>query len=225
VSAVYLYAVCDPRAAPPPSTGIAGEPLRLLHAGGLAALVGDRHEPRAFSEQDLWEHEHAVEQLMAKGSVLPARFGALLASDTAVQELLRMRGEELLAGLARVAGAVELAVRAAWTQQSAIDSGGREERSAGGRYLAAKLALLRRADALAQQIEARLAPVARASRVRAQADVGTAVSGAFLVATDRVEPFRRRVRALAGELAHCELLCTGPWPPYSFVNAASLEGG
>ena len=47
------------------------------------------------------------------------------------------------------------------------------------------------------------------------------LSASYLVDRDSVEEFRAAVAALDDEHADVTLVCTGPWPPYSFVENAA----
>ena len=127
--AVCLYAICGGEVQPPPGAGLHGKPLRMIRSGDLSAMVSDSPEAsrREVGEAELWQHESAVEELMAAHDVLPVRFGEVLDSDAAVQEMLASRCDEFESALERVAGACELSVRAAWPQERLavrrIDSG------------------------------------------------------------------------------------------------------
>jgi gas vesicle protein GvpL/GvpF len=107
-----------------------------------------------------------------------------------VAGLLAAREEELLAALERVRGAVELGVRG--TGHMPADGTG---------YLMRRVAAARAHEPLAA--------LARASVRRSHPHVG-----AYLVDEAAVDGFTARVREL-GE----DLVCTGPWPPYSFCDA------
>ena len=51
------------------------------------------------------------------------------------------------------------------------------------------------------------------------------LTAAYLVARGRVAAFRRAVDTLDGAYPALRFLCTGPWPPYSFVTACvSVDG-
>ena len=45
------------------------------------------------------------------------------------------------------------------------------------------------------------------------------LTAAYLVERDQVTAFQREVGGLSGAYPALRLLCTGPWPPYSFVTA------
>jgi hypothetical protein len=208
--AVYLYAVCHGDVAAPTGVGLRGGPLRAISAGGLSALVGDEL-PAGRGESELWQHEHAVEELMDAHDLLPARFGTMLSSDAAVQTLLRRRSHELSSALHRVAGASELSVRAVWNEKA------RAPRS-GADYLQSLAETERRAEALAHMLEDRLARISRARRHRVLVSPKVPVTGAYLVAKEMTGGFVAELERLEDEIADATLLCTGPWPPYSFVD-------
>jgi hypothetical protein len=51
------------------------------------------------------------------------------------------------------------------------------------------------------------------------------LTAAYLVRHHRLDPFRGRVRTLSTDYPALRFLCTGPWPPYSFVtDCVPLEG-
>jgi hypothetical protein len=62
-----------------------------------------------------------------------------------------------------------------------------------------------------------LAERARAATCRVRAG-GDLLRGAYLVERREVEAFAAGVAELQDDLADLRLLCTGPWPPYSFTD-------
>lgn len=211
--AVYLYGISEEHAEAPPVDGLQDQPLRLVRSGGLSALVSDTAVSRLQGgESELWEHESAVEAWMCARDVLPAAFGTVLASDSAVRSVLEQRAAEFTSALRRVSGASELAVRAAWLDQHSPTPQG------GAGYLEVRLDARRRAEALARRLDGRLRPLSRAARARVLSDHATAVSAAYLVDRERIPEFRSEVERLADDVREATLVCTGPWPPYSFTR-------
>ncbi len=76
----------------------------------------------------------------------------------------------------------------------------------------ARLTLVREAYEL-------LASHANASRLDDEPDDRRGISAAFLVPRDHIACFRQIVGEVANAHPELALLCTGPWPPYSFVSA------
>ncbi|PZS09374.1 MAG: hypothetical protein DLM64_10650, partial [Solirubrobacterales bacterium] len=56
----------------------------------------------------LWTYEQAVELLMTRHAVLPARYGSTFETDAAARDMLNDQREELIGALEHVRGAVAL---------------------------------------------------------------------------------------------------------------------
>jgi hypothetical protein len=217
---VRLYAVSRAGAVAPGCGGVEHEPLRIVQSEGLAALVGTETGAGvdAITDRGLWRHEQAVEELMSAQDVLPARYGATLDDDGEVCALLERRRGEFDAALAHVSGAVEVGVRAAL-----LDGGGgsqpAEKLESGTAYLHE---LKRREDLarkLAGSIARALGPIARDSRIDSAWGPSGTLASAHLVDRELLGAFRDRADRLARETTFAHVVCTGPWPPYSFVDA------
>src|SRR5579862_4699419 len=117
---LLLYAIAEADAGAAAAAvrggGLDGRPLAAVLGGGLAAVVSEHDEPpRERSPARLREYGRAVDALMAAlPALLPARFGTVLAGPAAARAALARNAGEWSAALARVRGAVELAVRAEW---------------------------------------------------------------------------------------------------------------
>jgi hypothetical protein len=198
---IELLAITDDATPPPP-------PLRAVHGAGLSALCGPAATGGDPDAAALWRHEEVLEELMEGRDLLPVRFGTRLADDGEAAAILVARRDEFAAGLDRVRGAVELALR---VRADAEPTAPPMPEDAGGRaYLAAKVARTRSGDAL----HAPLAALARESAIRPGPEL---LRSAYLVDRAAVTGFVAAVRELQAAHPDLSLLCTGPWPPYSFV--------
>jgi len=77
--------------------------------------------------------------------------------------------------------------------------------------------------AMVQKLCAALVSQATASRLEAEPADRQGISAAFLVPRDRLASFQANVGRIADAHPELALLCTGPWPPYSFVTANAAE--
>jgi hypothetical protein len=212
---IWVYALCEQPDLPPPSVrGLADAPLETIAEGPLVAMLS-RHAnaPDELGLDTLWAHERVVESLMADRAVLPMRFGTRLPSADDVRAALVERRDVLLESLDRVRGRVELAVR---TMPQAASSPPPAAAS-GSEYLRARLAGARTRKALHEP----LAALAVAARCWPERAPGEPRRSSFLVDEPAVPDFRRAVERLQREHPEAALLCTGPWPAYSFVEAVS----
>ena len=163
-------------------------PLRVVPAGPVSVVVGPVPEGEVDAEA-LWAREALLENLMEERSLLPIRFGTRVEDDAAAAEVVAGRGAELLAALERVRDAVELSVRA-------VDRDGTH-------------------GAAVDAVHAQLAGLARE---HARHDGPEALRSAYLVERSGVDGFVAAVRGLQQEHPGLSVLCTGPWPPYSFAE-------
>jgi hypothetical protein len=213
---IWLYAVSERPDLPLPRVrGVAQAPLDMVADGPLVAVLS-RHAraPEEPALDALGAHEHVVESLMAERAVLPMRFGTSLPSHDDVRDALAERRDVLLEALDRVRGRVELALRAMLPAASAAAAP--LPAASGSEYVRLRLARARTVTALHEPLTA-LAVAARDWPERAPGEVRTS----YLVDEPVVGRFRNAVERLQREHPEAALLCTGPWPAYSFVSGVS----
>jgi hypothetical protein len=186
---IHLYAFA--RGLRALETGLEARPF-----GSVVAVVVGASEP------DPLQHGLVVERLLDQAdAVLPARFGERFAGDDELAAAIAPRLEALEAQLDHVAGCVEVGVRIVPRSEPADDEDG-----AG--YMRARL----REQLAAEEVHSALAAKARDS-VRTNRDAG------YLVPRGDVEGFSHAVQRLLESKPGLDVLCTGPWAPYSFAAA------
>ncbi|MBM3474238.1 MAG: GvpL/GvpF family gas vesicle protein [Armatimonadetes bacterium] len=241
---IWLYAVTDrPEAPLPPVRGIEAEELSAIACDAIAAVVSRcARQPMPPTEANVLTHEAVLECLMSDRTVLPARFGCVASDERCARDALVDRYTWCLEALRRLRGRVELGVRILWdpgTEEGQASTrrpqppGGRPDGSppgSGRAYLLARLdeerqweAQRSRAQALASAVHEPLAELAAESSYRLLVTPRMVLAGAYLVECSRVDDFRRRAQDLAFSRPDLDLLCTGPWPPYSFVTDRPWE--
>jgi hypothetical protein len=129
------------------------------------------------------------------------RFGERFAADDDLAAAVVPRLEALEQKLDHVAGCVEVGVRVVPRRSTAEDEDG-------AAYMRARL----REELAAEQVHRELAARARDS-VRTSRDAG------YLVARGEVGGFSVAVERLLESHPALDVLCTGPWAPYSFAAA------
>jgi hypothetical protein len=209
---LLLYAVTDREAGDVDRPGVAGASVASVPYDGLVALSSRHAEVPRPEAAALRAFEDVVEAAADRGAALPFRFGAVMASESEVCELLRERYDEFRRGLECVRGCVEMSVRALADWQPPART------ASGTEYMHARLAPVRRARDLQETFAAELEPLARATRYRRFDWPQAPVTAAFLVAREDAERFQVRVTELDGRGAEARLVCSGPWPAYSFTG-------
>jgi len=175
--------------------GVAGEPVRAVAAGGVAAAVGTvglsefGEDALRRNLEDLdWvasaarAHDAVITAISKSGPVIPVRMATVYLDDARVARLLQDRHDEFQTALRRVTGRVELGVKAYASLKSLVeqaDSAAHEgAKGSGTAYL------LRRRRQLASQEEAYRVAAEEAERIHA-ALLKQAVEGKRKPATDR----------------------------------------
>lgn len=226
---LYLYAIINRPTAPLPAIGGLGErPVQAIAWGDIAAIYSPYDGPAPRAEvAHLWRHEAVVEHLLDTHSVLPVRFGALLPDEAALTALLRERHDHFVAGLSRVAGRVEVSVRALWAAEAPLPASRPAEAESGRAYMARRMAEAqarearrREAQQRADALHATLDRLAVAHVRQESPRERMLFSAAYLIPREALDPFRRAVDALGAANPDLRLLCTGPWPAYHFVDGA-----
>jgi hypothetical protein len=223
---LYVYAITD-LPTPPDCVGLDGAPLVTVGEQPPFALVSEHDDlSRQMSEDDLWAHERVVENLMQVATALPMRFDGTVNDEESLQRVLDERRDEFRALIEEVRGAVELGVRALLPAEPVPASApiGSEAGPGGGgagtAYLLARAERERAVVDLTARVHQPLAELARRSVEGGGGLARTSFKAAYLVDRDRVDEFRARIEELESEIAQAQIVCTGPWPPYSF---SSLE--
>ncbi|WP_459546629.1 GvpL/GvpF family gas vesicle protein [Nocardia sp. X0981] len=200
----WLYAVTAATVAAPEFdeiTGVAGEPVRLIVSGPLAAVAGSvplevfGEQPLRAHLEDLdWlaatarAHDAVVSAAVRRGPTVPMRLATVFLDDDRVRELLDERRADFDAALVLVRGRTEWGVKAYGDRAALMaavaeaGAGDSSARGAGAAYLARRRAQLsaqetveRDAAQRAETIHARL--VRRAAAGRRQATTDPALSG------------------------------------------------
>jgi Gas vesicle synthesis protein GvpL/GvpF len=192
VSPTYLYCLTAHAAPdPPPSTvGLDGGAVRRLGDAWVSDV--DSRSVRATVDR-IRAHDNVVAAALGTGSTpLPARFGQTFESDDDCLAVLSAKKTKMSAGLARVAGMVEMTV----ILRVDLDA------SSGTAYLAS----LARREHAARDLNARLGDCVHESAERAKDGV---VTLSHLVSREEVDTYRERLEGL-------DVRVIGPGAPYSF---------
>ena len=245
-SAVYLYGVVrdgDPLVLDVPP--ISGGPVYTLSHRGLAAVLSDDPLPGyEVTRKNVRGHQAVIDNVMRTTEILPTRLGTVLPSPQwVVANFLEERWTELRRLLDRVAGRVELGLKASWMDLQFVFT----EVVAGDRDLRALRDRLTRHPAAATyegrlELGERAAKALTAKRQQEADDLAGALepnavdirrndpiselmvlNAAFLVDRPRIESFEAAVQDLdrvhAGRLG---FVLAGPLPPYNFVGLGGL---
>lgn len=185
---IHVYGVVDELRELPPVAGVDGAPLERRRVDGLELVVSDGAGTEV-TQAAVLRHAEVVEGLMSRsGAVLPAQFGRPFGDEAELEAAIRPKTRDLERGLERVRGCAEFGLRVAGESVSA---------GSGTEYMRARLSQQHAVE-----------PLERLARAT--------TPNAYLVPLENVEAFQEAVRRLQAEHPELTIVCTGPWPPYSF---------
>lgn len=242
MSATYVYGVTGASAVLPTQHGIDGAQLRLVADDGLAAIVSDVPDGELqMDAKAIRAHAAVLEAVNAEHTVLPMRFGFVVADDEHVRsDLLGPHHSDLSAQLREFEGKVELKLRATYEEERlmreilAEDSevarlrrelhGAPEDATYYARIRLGELvaqAVERKRDRDSAAIVDRLSPLALAVDLAEPTHERIVLSASFLVERSAIERFDQAVDTIGGEQAErMRMRYSGPFPPHSFVQLA-----
>lgn len=244
----YVFAVCH-RRRPPDVSGLAGHAngtaIRLLPAGPLAAVVQPvpaedftedalqrRLADHAELERCARAHHDVVTAVARQVTTVPLPLATLYLGDDRARQALTENAGRFLAALDRIEGRSEWGVKVyAAPAEPAPPAGA----AGSGRTYLERLRRRQqerseRREAVwqaAEQVYAALGGAAVAARRLPAHGDGQVLNAAYLVDTGR----ERELTALVTSLSHdpairgaVRIETTGPWVPYSFVQAGGADG-
>jgi hypothetical protein len=221
VTVRYLYAVVGTHARVPAVTGIAAAPVEAVRYADLQVL-GAELPPSVVAHPDataLWAHETVVEAATeTTDAVLPMRFGSTVRDVPRAVALLASRHDDFARGLERVRGRVEVGVRVVQQDGATAPSPGpRSTPASGAAWLRARREARTQVEALAARVHGPLDGLADEHRRAARVTGTTVLATSYLVPRALVDVFRAEAARLDHALPGASVVCTGPWPPYSFT--------
>ena len=238
----YVYGIIEAGAAAPRARGIAGAPLRVVRSEDAAALVSEiAGDHVRLGREEVLVHARVLERALARGPVLPMRFGVVMSDPEEVRtRLLDEHGPELRAQLTELTGKVEIRIRGTYEEDSLLRevvrehpeiaslrqavSGESDDATYYGRIRLGELvagAVERRREHDAQTIVDALAPAALAVQLSDLSHERVVVQASFLVERERLPEFDALLDDIAGEYGgRIRFKYVGPLPPHSFVELA-----
>jgi gas vesicle protein GvpL/GvpF len=212
---LHVYALTEHPVALPQTAGIEGAALRAIEIDGIDAVVSESQAAVAAANEDaVLAHARVVDDLVsANDAVLPGRFTNGFGDEEALRAAIDARAAKLRAALERVRGKAEIGLRVFRDERPATAPA-----SSGREYLMGRLAEVQAAERAAEQIHRPLAAAAGANTLNVLATPELLLSAAYLIPRAEIDAFRARVQELDDEHPELTLVCTGPWPPYSFAT-------
>jgi Gas vesicle synthesis protein GvpL/GvpF len=225
--------------------GVEGAAVRTVESNGLAALVSPVQSDVLSAAREIRAHWGVLQSACETATVLPVRFGTVLANEEAVRrQILDPNADHLRELLEQLAGCIQLTVKGEYDEDAILREVVRSSRQiatlrarvrsmppdAGyydrirlGELVADQVERYRESDT--QRVLEALGSSAVASHVEQVSTADAAFNLSFLVQRAKERAFSTRLGTIAEEFGdRIRIHYLGPLPPYSFTEG-QLEAG
>jgi len=207
--------------------GVNGAPVMSYPSGEFAVIVSEYDRTTSkLDEKSVLEHARVVSQSFRTATVLPFRFGTIFDTEDAIRQAVRANRRTFCESVARLRGKAEMRIklvvrdgslREAMEEIVLPDTVGREylaklrEKASRDRERQTK------ARALSVQVHKLFNPIEEEISCKKVDADGMLLDIAHLIDNKSIEKYQNRYNTAAKQFKNCELVVTGPWPPYHFL--------
>lgn len=113
----YVYGIIRAKDTAPVTAPavVTGGPISTVTIGPLAAVASPIEEDEILPvRRNAIAHTRVLENVMAERPILPMRFGIIVSSVTALEQIVAPRATDLLSVLDDLEGKIEVGIKAAW---------------------------------------------------------------------------------------------------------------
>jgi hypothetical protein len=207
--------------------GVNGAPVLSYPSGEFAVVVSeyDRNTEK-LEEKTVLEHARVVSVCFRSGTVLPFRFGTIFDTDDALRQAVRANRRAFGQSVARLRGKAEMhiklvvhdgSLRDAMTDVPLPDTVGGEYLSKLREKASRDRERQTKARALSVQVHKLFNPLEEEISCKKVDSQGMLIDIAHLIDSKSVEKYQNRYSSATRQLKNCEVLISGPWPPYHFL--------
>ncbi|HEU5233196.1 MAG TPA: GvpL/GvpF family gas vesicle protein [Terriglobales bacterium] len=206
-------------------SGVGNNQVFAYPSGELAVIVSE-YTPGELNQQAVIEHARVVSECFRNTTVLPFRFGTIFESDEALRRALRSNRKAFTDSVSRLKGKAEMHLKLVVKDGSLREAMNDIELpdSVGGEYLARLREKATRqrerqtkARALSVQVNRLFHPLEEEVSCRKDETGGMLIDIAHLIDEKAIERYQNSFSSAARQLKNCEILISGPWPPYHFT--------
>jgi hypothetical protein len=206
--------------------GIGGAQIFGYPSGDFAVIVSEYVASGQLTQQAVVEHARVVSTCFGKTTVLPFRFGTVFESDEALRRAVRGNRKQFLASVDKLRGKAEmhlkLVVKDGWVREAMTavalpQAAGREYLTCLHERASRQRERQTKARALSVQVQKLFHPLQAEVSCRKAEAGGMLIDIAHLIEHKSIEKYQNRFNSAATQLKGCEMVISGPWPPYHFM--------
>src|SRR4029079_4988607 len=208
--------------------GVNGAAVLAYPSGEFNIVVSEyARDDAQFGEKNVLEHARVVSVCFRTGTVLPFRFGTIFDSDDALRQAVRTNRRTFGQSVEKLRGKAEMHLKVLVKGDSLrrVLAEVQLPDTVGGDYLMKlkeKASQDRerqtKARALSVQVHKMFNPLEEEVSCKRVASDGMLIDIAHLIDSKSIEKYQNRYSTAARQLKNCEVVLSGPWPPYHFLH-------
>ena len=197
------------------------------YPSGEFAVVVSEFTGSELKQKSILEHARVVSECFRVTTVLPFRFGTVFETDEEMRRAVRANRKAFVATVDRLRGKAEMHLKllvkdgvVSAADLAALPAG------VGGEYLvrlkeraARDRERQSKARTLSVQVHRMFNPLDSEVSCKKVDSGGMLIDIAHLIDNQSVAKYQNRYSVAAQKLKGCELMLSGPWPPYHFMPA------
>lgn len=204
--------------------GVGGAQVLGYPSGEFAVIVSEYERSGTLSQSAVVEHAQVVGRCFHNTTVLPFRFGTVFDTDDALRRAVRGNRRVFMECVSHLRGKSEMHLKLVLRDSAPVQASvERLVANPSSQYLSelrVKAVREREAQSRARAVSVQVHKVCNPLReeiICKKGNSGLLIDIAHLIDSSSVEKYQNRVNSALRQLKDCEVVLSGPWPPYHFM--------
>jgi hypothetical protein len=206
--------------------GVNSTPVLGYRSGEFTVIVSPYVRDGMLNQKAAVDHARVVSECFKNSTVLPFRFGTVFENDEAVRRAVRANRRTFTESVSKLRGKAEMhlkvLVRDAFLQEAVLEP--ELPAAVGGEYLirlrdraARDRERQTKARALSVQVHKLFNPLQEEVSCKRIESGAMLLDIAHLIESKSIEKYQNRYSTATKQLKNCQVMFSGPWPPYHFM--------
>jgi hypothetical protein len=205
--------------------GVNSSPVFGYRSGEFTVIVSEYTRDGMLDQKAVVDHARVVSECFKNSTVLPFRFGTVFDNDEALRRAVRANRRAFLESVSKLRGKAEMHIKVLVKDGFLQEVLAEPELPAvvGGEYLirlrdraARDRERQTKARALSVQVHKLFNPLQEEISCK-RIDSGMLLDIAHLIESKSIEKYQNRYSTATKQLKNCQVMISGPWPPYHFM--------
>lgn len=212
-------------------SGVLGNQIFLYPASDFAVVVSEHTSDDNLDQKSAMDHARVIADCFQHSTVLPFRFGTIFADDDALRRSVRSNQRQFNANVERLRGKAEMHLKVVLEDGGPNSPKYASSPCAGKEYLSRlrETATLQRerqtkAKAVFVQVHRMFSPLEEEITCRRTDSGKMLLDIAHLIEHGSIERYQNKYSNASQSLRDCQMMLSGPWPPYHFIQKNQRTG-